>query len=47
VQEQGELARKLNISEQTAKSHCNRIYKKMEVSDLLQLAVKMGLNRNP
>ena len=42
-----EIARKLNISEQTVKSHCNRIYKKMEVSDRLQLAVKLGRDRNP
>jgi two-component system nitrate/nitrite response regulator NarL len=42
-----EIARKLDISEQTVKSHCNRIYKKMEVSDRLQLAVKLGRSRNP
>ncbi|MEW6216006.1 MAG: response regulator transcription factor [Nitrospirota bacterium] len=34
-----EIAQKLNISEQTVKSHCNRIYKKLGVSDRLQLAI--------
>jgi len=34
-----EISQKLNISEQTVKSHCNRIYKKVGVSDRLQLAV--------
>jgi len=34
-----EIANKLNISEQTVKSHCNRIYKKLGVSDRLQLAL--------
>lgn len=34
-----EIALKLNISEQTIKSHCNRIYKKIGVSDRLQLAL--------
>ncbi|MBM4137599.1 MAG: response regulator transcription factor [Nitrospira sp.] len=34
-----EIAQKLDISEQTVKSHCNRIYKKLEVSDRLQLAI--------
>ena len=34
-----EIAQKLNISEQTVKSHCNRIYKKVGVSDRLQLAI--------
>lgn len=34
-----EVAQKLNISEQTVKSHCNRIYKKVGVSDRLQLAL--------
>jgi len=42
-----EIARELDISEQTVKSHCNRIYKKMEVSDRLRLAIKLGHNRNP
>lgn len=32
-----EIAQKLNISEQTVKSHCNRIYRKLGVSDRLQL----------
>ena len=34
-----EIAYKLNICEQTVKSHCNRIYKKVGVSDRLQLAL--------
>lgn len=34
-----EIAQKLKISEQTVKSHCNRIYKKLGVSDRLQLAL--------
>jgi DNA-binding NarL/FixJ family response regulator len=34
-----EIAQKLNISEQTVKSHCNRIYKKVGVSDRVQLAL--------
>ncbi len=34
-----EIAHKLNISEQTVKSHCNRIYEKVGVSDRLQLAL--------
>jgi DNA-binding NarL/FixJ family response regulator len=34
-----EIASKLNISEQTVKSHCNRIYKKIGISDRLQLAL--------
>lgn len=34
-----EIAQKLNISEQTVKSHCNRIYKKVGVSDRLQLVL--------
>jgi DNA-binding NarL/FixJ family response regulator len=34
-----EIAQKLNISEQTVKSHCNRLYKKLGVSDRLQLAL--------
>jgi DNA-binding NarL/FixJ family response regulator len=34
-----EIAQKLDICEQTVKSHCNRIYKKMGVTDRLQLAL--------
>jgi len=34
-----EIAQKLKISEQTVKSHCNRIYKKLGVTDRLQLAL--------
>lgn len=34
-----EIAQKLDINEQTVKSHCNRIYKKIGVSDRLQLAL--------
>jgi DNA-binding NarL/FixJ family response regulator len=34
-----EIARKLEISEQTVKSHCNRIYKKVGVTDRLQLVL--------
>lgn len=34
-----EIAQKLDISEQTVKSHCNRIFKKIGVSDRLQLAL--------
>lgn len=34
-----EIAQKLSVSEQTVKSHCNRIYKKVGVSDRLQLAI--------
>jgi two-component system, NarL family, nitrate/nitrite response regulator NarL len=34
-----EIALKLRISEQTVKSHCNRIYKKVGISDRLQLAI--------
>jgi DNA-binding NarL/FixJ family response regulator len=34
-----EIAQKLGISEQTVKSHCNRIYKKLGVADRLQLAL--------
>jgi DNA-binding NarL/FixJ family response regulator len=39
-----EIAQKLNITEQTVKSHCNHIYKKVEVSDRLRLAIKLGRN---
>ncbi len=34
-----EIAQKLDISEQTVKSHCNRIFKKVGVTDRLQLAL--------
>jgi DNA-binding NarL/FixJ family response regulator len=34
-----EIAQKLNISEQTVKSHCTRIYRKLGVADRLQLAL--------
>lgn len=34
-----EIAQKLHISEQTVKSHCTKIYKKLGVSDRLQLAL--------
>ncbi|HZV46116.1 MAG TPA: response regulator transcription factor [Thermodesulfovibrionales bacterium] len=34
-----EIAQKLSIAEQTVKSHCNRIFKKVGVSDRLQLAL--------
>ena len=34
-----EIAQKLNVTEQTVKSHCNRIFKKVGVSDRLQLAI--------
>jgi len=34
-----EIAQKLNITEQTVKSHCNRVYKKFGVTDRLQLAL--------
>jgi DNA-binding NarL/FixJ family response regulator len=34
-----EIALKLDVSEQTVKSHCNRIYKKVGISDRLQLAI--------
>jgi len=33
-----EIGKKLEISEKTVKSHCNRIYKKVGVTDRLQLA---------
>ena len=42
-----EIAQKLHITEQTVKSHCNRIYKKVEVPDRLRLAIKLGRNQNP
>jgi DNA-binding CsgD family transcriptional regulator len=35
-----EIAVKLNIAEQTVKSHCNRAFKKAGVTDRLQLAVQ-------
>jgi RNA polymerase sigma factor (sigma-70 family) len=41
-----EIAQKMKISEQTVKSHCHRIYKKIGVTDRLQLALywqKMNL----
>ncbi|NWF76919.1 MAG: response regulator transcription factor [Nitrospirae bacterium] len=34
-----EIAQKLDISEYTVKSHCNRLFKKFGVSDRLQLAL--------
>lgn len=34
-----EIAQKLSISDQTVRSHCNRIYKKIGVSDRLQLVL--------
>lgn len=34
-----EIAQKMKISEQTVKSHCHRIYKKIGVTDRLQLAL--------
>ncbi len=34
-----EIAQKMDITEQTVKGHCNRIYKKFGVSDRLQLAL--------
>jgi len=34
-----EVAQKLDISEKTVKSHCNRIFKKVGVTDRLQLAL--------
>lgn len=37
-----EIAQKLKVSEQTVKSHCNRMYKKVGVTDRLQLAIKLG-----
>ncbi len=37
-----EIAQKLKVSEQTVKSHCNRIYKKAGVTDRLQCAIKLG-----
>jgi len=36
-----EIGQKLNISEQTVKSHCNRIFRKVGVSDRLQLAIRL------
>jgi DNA-binding NarL/FixJ family response regulator len=40
-----EVAQILNISEQTVKSHLSRIFKKVKVSDRLQLAIKLGGDR--
>ncbi len=37
-----EIAQKLKVSEQTVKSHCRWIYKKVGVSDRLQCAIKLG-----
>lgn len=34
-----EIAQKLKINEQTVKTHCNRIYKKLGVTDKLQLVL--------
>lgn len=34
-----EIAQKLNINEQTVKTYCNRIYKKLGVTDKLQLVL--------
>jgi len=36
-----EIAQQLDISEQTVKSHCNRIYKKVGVSDKVQLVLHL------
>ena len=36
-----EIAQKLDISEQTVKSHCNKAYKKFGVTDRLQLALEV------
>lgn len=36
-----EIAQKRNISEQTVKSHCNKAYKKFQVTDRLQLALEV------
>jgi len=40
-----EIAQKLNIAERTVKSHCNRIYKKVGLSDRLQLATHVYKER--
>ncbi len=40
-----EIAQKLDITEQTVKSHCNRVYKKFKVSDRLQLALLLMHDR--
>lgn len=41
-----EIAQKLEITEQTVKSHCNRIYKKFSVSDRLQLALLLMTDKS-
>jgi len=40
-----EIAQQLDISEQTVKSHCNRIYKKVGVSDKVQLILHLFKTR--
>ena len=37
-----EIVRELKIAEATVKSHCNRLFKKFNVSGRLQLALKLG-----
>lgn len=37
-----EIAQKLDITEQTVKSHCNRIFRKTGVTDRLQLVVEIN-----
>lgn len=41
-----EIAQKLGIAEQTVKSHCNRIYKKLGISDRLQLALLLTSDKS-